>query len=163
MIKIYLDMDGVLANLHKTVAEKYGASANSSREIFHSHWNDLVASKTFESLEPMPDIKELLSTVESHHVPIEILSSSGGMSHHDEVKRQKLAWLKSHGINYPANIVPGGKRKADFAKPDTILIDDAPHVIKPFVDAGGWGILHTSAAKTSKDLSSLINLLKKEQ
>ena len=40
----------------------------------------------------------------------------------------------------------------EYATPNTILIDDMEKNIKAWVDAGGIGILHTSAADSIKQL-----------
>ena len=91
------------------------------------------------------------------NVPVEILSSSGGVRFHEEVKNQKKFWLKSQGITYKANIVPGRKRKAEYAKTNVVLIDDTDEVITQFNAAGGIGILHRDAKETIKTLESLLN------
>ncbi len=99
----------------------------------------------------------LLKYIISLDVPVEILSSSGGRMHHEEVKRQKKVWLKSHGIDFKANIVPGRHLKADYAKSDIILIDDTTDVIDDFNTAGGIGILHKDTAKTIKTVQSVLD------
>jgi hypothetical protein len=40
------------------------------------------------------------------------------------------------------NIVPGGSKKAAFAAPDHILIDDTERVVNKYRAAGGVAILH---------------------
>jgi len=98
-----------------------------------------------------------LKYIVSLDIPIEILSSSGGQKHHDEVKRQKEVWLKKHNIDFKANIVPGRKLKSNYAKPDIILIDDTEDVIDGFNEAGGIGILHKDTAKTIKIVQSVLD------
>jgi hypothetical protein len=55
--------------------------------------------------------------------------------------------------------VPGRRKKAEYAKPDTILIDDTPDVIESFVEAGGVGILHKDAVKTIEKLKQLLEIV----
>jgi hypothetical protein len=98
-----------------------------------------------------------LKYIISLDIPVEILSSSGGHKHHDEVKRQKKVWLKRHHIDFTANIVPGRKLKATYAKSDIILIDDTEDVIDDFNMAGGIGILHKDTAKTIKIVQSILD------
>jgi hypothetical protein len=45
--------------------------------------------------------------------------------------------------------------KAAYAKPNHILIDDREKSIQPWREAGGIGILHTSAADTISQLQKL--------
>jgi len=158
--KLYLDMDGVLTNFELRWAEIFGFPAQTvrDRKNFDSEWPKFVAQKQFETLEWFPGGQILLQYVKSMNVPVEILSSSGGVKFHEEVKNQKKFWLKSQGITYKANIVPGKKRKAEYAKPNVILIDDTDEVITQFNAAGGIGILHRNTKETIKTLESLLNI-----
>jgi hypothetical protein len=62
-----------------------------------------------------------------------------------EAKRQKLVWLRKHNITYKANFVRSKQEKANYATPESILIDDSVGCIDPFVRAGGHGILHNDS------------------
>ena len=158
--KIYLDMDGVLSDFNKRYREIFKQKASSSRERGEKHddnWNHFVDGKNFETLDWYPGGKELLEFIISLDIPVEILSSSGGRMHHEEVKRQKKVWLNSHGIDFKTNIVPGRHLKANYAKSDIILIDDTTDVIDDFNTAGGIGVLHNDTAKTIKIVQSVLD------
>ena len=155
---VYLDMDGVLTNFEERFADKFGypAMAVRDRKNFSTEWPQFIADKEFESLNWFPGGKELIQFVvnQPNISKIEILSSSGGHQHHDEVSRQKGVWLTNQNIPFKRNIVPGRKYKSDYARPNTILIDDTKSIIDSFVAAGGLGIHH-------KDLGETINQLQK--
>lgn len=158
--KIYLDMDGVLSDFNKRYREIFKEKAASSRERGEKHddnWNRFVDGNNFENLNWYSGGKELLKYILTLDIPIEILSSSGGRMHHEEVKRQKKVWLKRHHIDFTANIVPGRHLKANYAKSDIILIDDTQDVIDDFNMAGGIGILHKDTAKTIKIVQSILD------
>lgn len=53
---------------------------------------------------------------------------------------QKCTWLKKH-IGVQQSDIMVGKKKYWMANPDTLLIDDAPHNVERFENAGGNTIL----------------------
>ena len=153
-------MDGVLCDFNKRYKELWQVDPNANRERGEKRdfkWDEFVNGNNFETLDWYPGGKELLKFVLTLDIPIEILSSSGGRSHHEEVKRQKKVWLEKQQLDFPTNIVPGRALKADYAKPDIILIDDTDDVIDDFNAAGGIGILHIDTAKTIKIVQSILD------
>ena len=153
-------MDGVLCDFNKRYKELWQVDPNANRERGEKRdfkWDEFVNGNNFETLDWYSGGKELLKFVLTLDIPIEILSSSGGRSHHEEVKRQKKVWLEKQQLDFPTNIVPGRALKADYAKPDIILIDDTDDVIDDFNAAGGIGILHIDTAKTIKIVQSILD------
>jgi hypothetical protein len=115
----------------------------------------------FEKLDFMPDTQELLNHVKhlaNSGVHVEILTSMGT---HDpiqgaEAKKQKTAWLHAHDIPYKPNFVRNKQEKSAYATPTSILVDDSPGCISPFIEKGGHGILHHKASETIRILDSTI-------
>ena len=158
--KIYLDLDGVICNFEKRYEEMFGVKPADARDFkeFSPNWTKFIENQQFESLDWYPGGQMLLGFIRQTNLEVEILSSSGGKKYHDQVTAQKKKWLQDHGIHYTANIVPGRRKKAEYAKPDTILIDDTPDVIESFVEAGGAGILHKDAVKTIEKLKQMLEI-----
>lgn len=157
-MKIYLDMDGVLTDFEGRYEELFGVRPDDVQgrtRHFWQNWKAFVEGNNFATLSWNKGAVELLAYVASLQVPVEILSSSGGGDLHDVVVPQKLKWLESKGIPYKANIVPGGSKKAEFAQPWHILVDDTLKVVENYRNAGGTAILHTDANTTIKELSKM--------
>lgn len=154
MITIYLDMDGVLCNFDK--AYRQYDPQKEDRKKFRSA---VMEYKIFEDLEFMPDARELLNHVSKlQGMTIEILTSMGthDVQQGNEAKYQKLKWLNDKNIPYKANFVRSKEEKAQYATPESILIDDSIGCITPFNAKNGHGILHKSAKETIGILNSTI-------
>ncbi len=156
--KIYLDMDGVLADFHGRYVELFGktpADARDNKE-FSPHWKHFCTTEQFKTLDFWPGAEKLLEFIRSLPVTVEILTSSGGMKFHDSVARQKRIWLRDRNIHYFANVVSGRKQKSKYASEYTILVDDTDDVIDGFNAAGGHGILHRDVDTTIETITKLM-------
>lgn len=146
---IYVDMDGVLCNFNKLYVEMFNVSpSQTDKKDFGPNFRKLIDDKGFEKLEPMPDFRSFITQLDFFPVPKEILSSTARQEHHEEISRQKAAWLARMGVNYKQNFVPGKHLKAQYATPDSILIDDTISVIDAWDKAGGIGVLHKTAVSS---------------
>ena len=158
MIKLYLDMDGVLADFNKGFARIKGNEEDRVR--FRKAVMDY---QIFEDLDFMPDTQELLNHVSRlQQVEIEILTSMGTFNPEqgEAAKRQKLKWLNEKNIPYRANFVRTKTEKAQYATENSILIDDSVGCISPFIRKGGHGILHTNSSETISVLDSTIDSIR---
>jgi hypothetical protein len=157
-VKIYLDMDGVLTDFEKRYYELFGLrpeEVNSRKAHFWRYFETFIEGGHFKTLDKHKDADKLLQFVHELRVPVEILTSSGGAKHHEKVTEDKITWLCNNSIPYKANVVPGGSKKAEMAKPWHILIDDTEHVVDRYRAAGGTAILHYDIDVTLKELSRL--------
>jgi len=157
--KIYLDMDGVIADFAKRYKELFlitPEQADRSRN-FAGYFKSFIDTKQFANLDMMPDARMLLDHLNTLDIPVEILSSTAKQDSHVDISDQKRVWLISQGINYPRNFVPGKSLKYTFAAPESIIIDDTLSVISDWVEAGGTAIHHTDAASTIASLDALLS------
>ena len=161
--KLYLDMDGVLSDFEGSFSGHYGPDSLKSRDkkMWIEEWPDFILNKKgFENLPWWPDGRKMIEFAKElvrKGVEIEILTSSGGEKYHDEVREQKISWLKKNGIDFKPNVVPGRKHKKDFAGPNIVQVDDTLDVIQDFNRAGGIGIHHKDLNVTLEKLKSLMN------
>lgn len=153
MKKIYVDMDGVLANFEKKWVEINGFDP----EMTHKHktqrkeqFRDFVKNHEFAVLDPMPDMEVLVDYLNDklHDIPKEILSSTARDEYFETLSQQKGIWLKKHDIDWKENFVPGKKHKYKYAEKGYVLIDDDRQNIEDWNKAGGIGILHRDALTT---------------
>ena len=151
-------MDGVLTDFEKRYEELFGVRPDEVQhrtKHFWENWESFILGGNFKTLDRHAGADKLLHFVHELRVPVEILTSSGGEKFHDEVEKQKIVWLCNNTIPYKANVVPGGKKKAQFAKPWNVLVDDTPHVVEAYRAAGGTAILHFDVDVTIAELARL--------
>jgi hypothetical protein len=159
--KIYVDMDGVVADFDqrfrdlagmgpKEFEEKYGK--NAFWDFIDEGNNKLVF---WVGIPPMSDAKQLIDYVSKYNY--EMLTAPS-------LKKQSLMgkglWMKNQtnkGLfpSKPKVNYRNASNKKDFAAPNHILIDDREDTINSWNAAGGIGILHTSAANTINQLKKL--------
>ena len=150
--KIYCDMDGVIADFES------GYEKLTGKDIKGNHvkgdgdfWQPITDAgvKFWAGLEWMPDGKELWSYIKQYNP--ELLSAP---SREESSKIGKYVWVKNNlpGVKL---ILKSAPRKQELAEPNAILIDDRKDNIQQWKDAGGIGVLHTSAQDTIKQLQEL--------
>lgn len=147
---IYLDMDGVIANFNKRYEELFNIKPEKADRsgIFGRQFDYFIAEGHFATLEMMPDAARLIEFLRKAPVPTQILSSTAREDSHDEISKQKMIWLQTHGITFTPNFVPGKRLKKNYAKPDAIIIDDTESVVDKWIDAGGLAVWHKNADST---------------
>lgn len=166
-IKLYLDMDGVLSDFQKRYFELFGVkpsdvprpSEMTDDSPYKNNWKNFCEGSHFATLEPHPGAGLLLQGISRYEklCDIEILSSTGGNEFHSQVSYDKRRWLDTWRITYKPNLVPGRRKKKEFADGYSILIDDTPDVIDAWKEAGGWGILYEGDVdKTINEVYAII-------
>ena len=153
--KIYLDMDGVIADFNKRYREQYKMEpreAEKNKE-FDKYFDKFIADGEFATLDLMPDAMQLIDYLRGLNVPTDILSSTASEKRDSAIRPQKLEWLKKHNIEFHSILVPGKRYKKDYSNTKSVLIDDTQVNIDQWRREGGIGILHTDALTT-------INILK---
>jgi hypothetical protein len=153
--KIYLDMDGVIADFDRRYKELYKIypSEADTYKVFDGFFTQFIADQQFAKLDLMSDAVELIEYLKSLSIPTEILSSTSSERRDADIRKQKLEWLEKHNITFPVNLVPGKRLKKDYSNPNVLLIDDTSVNIDQWRREGGIGILHT-------DTNNTINTLK---
>jgi len=148
--KIFLDLDGVMADFGKGVINLLGQHPD--RLDPKEMWPAIInADHFFLNLPKKKDADSLYNHIKGND--IEILTGLPPAASNG--KEDKIAWVKRNiSKNIKVNVVPA-KDKQQFAEPHHILIDDQPKNIARWKAAGGIGILHKSTTQTVKKLKKL--------
>lgn len=155
--KFFVDLDGVLADFDRHVLELLGRHPRSfkpKQELWDSltHLIEVEGKKFFSGMHLMNDANELWEYVLPHKP--QILTATG--TTFTSAAEQKRKWVEKHlGEHIVVNTTTKSKHKAQFAAHNYILIDDRHKSINPWIEAGGIGILHTSAEETINQLKQL--------
>ncbi len=146
---IYLDMDGVICDFVGRYKKLFNESPDQIRDKKQFNlFNQFIHGQNFATLEMMPHASELLEFLRNAPVPTEILSSTARQDSHENISKQKEIWLNSHGITFKRNFVPGKQLKKEYAREDTLIIDDTESVITDWRIAGGHAIWHRDVPNT---------------
>ena len=149
---IYVDIDGVLADLQNYVDDVLGEKSVDLED--DDTWKKLrkISEPVFSELNLLPDAMTLWNYVKKYKP--NILTSTGRpVELNDKLKRQ---WVKNNITGYnKVYSVTASRNKCKWAWPDAILIDDRMKSIGPWREKGGIGILHTSATTTIAELKKL--------
>ena len=159
--KIYVDMDGVVADFEQRFRDLSGMGPREFEEKYgkDAFWDFIDEGenklKFWVGIPQMSDAKQLIDFVSKYDY--EMLTAPS-------IKKQSLLGKGLWMINQTKNgLFPSkpkvnyksAKNKKDFAAPNHILIDDREDTINSWNAAGGIGILHTSAANTISQLKKL--------
>ena len=159
---LLIDIDGVLADFEKGVEtllnepydnKKYEADSKYRKQMWDAvRRYSAEGGELWYELPLMPDAMTLWNYVKKYNP--EILSATGDPKYGAD--SQKRRWIAEHfGSNVKVNLTRKAADKAQHAAPNRILIDDKMKAIRPWREAGGIGILHTSAANTIRQLKEL--------
>jgi hypothetical protein len=152
--KIYCDMDGVLTDFNKAYFDLTGVDLTGQHLNDENFWNPInkAGYDFWVSMEWMPDGNDLWEVISKYNPTL--LSAP---SRSNDSRVGKFDWVERElpGVEL---ILRSAKRKREFAAPNHILIDDRPDNIQGWIEDGGEGILHTSAAETLKTLKEKYNI-----
>ena len=160
--KIYLDMDGVIADFNTRFKDLSGIEPREfeskyGRKAFWDFIDEENKIKFWVGIPPMPGASELVSYVSKHDY--EILTAPS-------IKKQsrlgKNLWVRNHvGDIFPSKpkvtfkfSKEKHKVKQNLSQFD-ILIDDRQSIINSWNNAGGFGILYQSTSQAIADLKKL--------
>lgn len=149
--KIYCDLDGVLTDFIRGYYELTGIDISGQFHDSENFWEPInnAGYDFWINLKWTKDGRKLWNYIKKYNP--EILSSP---SRQNDSRVAKHDWVKRElpGVHL---ILRSPNHKKEFADKNSILIDDRTSNIKSWNEAGGIGILHTTADETIKQLKNL--------
>jgi 5'(3')-deoxyribonucleotidase len=152
MPHLYLDMDGVQADLFTEVANRCGVT----------HWDDIpnhdevfnklssqgpeVAYELFRVLKPLPGGQVIVKWLHDNKIPFTVLSAPL-RNEGDASIRAKRDWLDEFNPGTSQNAI-FTKRKFQYATIDgkpNVLVDDFNYYLNSWSEAGGIAVKHSDA------------------
>jgi len=166
--EIFVDLDRVLADfgrgIETIIREVHGEGHNYSQNKYERDphfrnwmWDTCAdyqdrGGELWYDLELMEDALVLWEYLEPFNP--KILSATGATRFNAE--DQKRRWVAEKlGSDVVVHLVDTAAQKSCHAAPGYILIDDKAKAIIPWENAGGTGVLHTSAKRSIRKLKRL--------
>lgn len=162
--RIYIDMDGVLANLQKTLIDKFGEDYKElSADVMWSNIRDNEINFFF-NLDCYDMSQNFVETIlekysDSHYVSI-LTALPWPTGNLISAAKDKERWIRKFiHDTIPVHTIIGGANKPQYINnPGDILIDDTQVVIGKWRNKGGIGILHTSFETSLLELENHVKL-----
>ena len=167
---IYIDLDGVLADLHTGVVNFTGDEfpENHRSALFKEYLPAYVEAEMFYLQDKMPKadnlVKYLLGFYNKGLCQLAILTSSGQFYKPiSRVTDQKKRWIEKNIPEFseiPFCTTTSGADKSILANENAFLLDDYPKNVTQFIAAGGHG--HVYHEDTFNDaIESMIKFLER--
>lgn len=153
-IRIYLDLDGVMADFDTHFPSVFGLDHKSMAD--DDMWATINAHPTyFRDMPICPGANDFFQKI-AWLDPI--ILTACPRTNYQHVARQKRAWVREH-LSVVSIILPvmGGRNKGLFMHaPGDILIDDFGRNIAAWEQEGGVGILHRNFQTTEAALEKAL-------
>jgi len=155
---IWLDMDGVIADFTSRYKELYDMHPKEAegQKKFYPLFRNFIETQQFSTLDLMPNAMKGIEYLRKLNIPTQILSSTVNEELYDNIAKQKMVWLQTHGITFNPIFVPGKAQKYKYATPERIIIDDTESVIDDWRKAGGIAIWHHTWEETLTQLKMYV-------
>jgi hypothetical protein len=151
--RLYLDMDGVLADFDKKAAEVFGMppAAYEREHGEAAFWATLFAvPDLFATFDMMPDAAVLWDATKDLRPTILTGTPRG-----DWAAPQKRRWIAEKLGPHVEVITCFARQKADYCRPGDVLVDDRPKYAPLWEAAGGVFVVHTDARSSIAALARL--------
>ena len=159
--KIYLDMDGVLADFFGVWSEKAGVKnwKDIPADQVNTILDDMVGTDFFNTLPKFPTADTLVDLAKSYTGEYHI-NSSPLRNDHENSGQWKKVWIKRELSTQPKTIILTNTKEKYAVNPDgsaNILIDDRGANIQAWAHAGGIGLKYQADENTIAELRAKLD------
>tara|TARA_A100001011_G_C14083573_1_gene745543 strand:- start:224 stop:787 length:564 start_codon:yes stop_codon:yes gene_type:complete len=153
-IKIYLDMDGVIADFFGALEKHYNVSHWKELPNMEQTLKDLKGTDFFGKIPKFQTSDKLIDYVNFLTQGDWNILSSPLRDDHKNSSFWKRYWLKKHSYKPIESIFTGRKEKYAISKGNyqNILVDDKPKNIQRWRDKGGIGLLYQANENSLESL-----------
>lgn len=156
MPRLFIDMDGVLADFDAHYLEHFGdiPARDPATGDPPGMWENIRRHGSFyRDLPPMPDAHELWEGV--RHLNPTVLT---GVPYHQVpgAEVQKREWLAAHLWADVPVICCKSRDKRLYGRPGDVLVDDWVRYRHLWVEMGGVFVLHASAAESVREVRRIM-------
>jgi hypothetical protein len=160
LVRVNWDCDGVLAQFDERVLELTGQLPHvlDAQKLL---WPTLERhSNLFADLCPYDDVVSLVHMLHALGFKQRVITGRPRKDSMPTATCDKIAWVSRYVPEIVDVVVCLSRDKQKYIEAGVIeiLIDDRQPNIHNWIEAGGVGILHTSAATTRQTLLNLLNL-----
>lgn len=156
MTRIYIDLDGVMADFDKYFFDTFGVESHKLDDPTLWKWIN-GHGNFFRNLPLMPGALDFFKSVE--HLNPTILTACP-KTNYAVAAVQKRQWVYEH-LSKDITVIPmlGGKNKCLFMhSPGDVLIDDFEKNCIPWAEHGGFAIHHKNFKTTRNYLDLVLDL-----
>lgn len=145
---VYLDLDGVLFDLHAALEEHTGLPfpMEDRNKLFKSYLPNFVDNDGFAHIPPLKNAYELVNGILAMDCHVAILTSGGSFYPNRGVVAEQKKRCLDHYFpmleQVPFCVTSSGASKSQLANKKSFLIDDHTPNINKFVEAGGYGVIY---------------------
>ena len=168
MPHLYLDMDGVQADLFHAMAKREKVD----------HWDDIADQddaikrlalsgpyevyQLFRELDPLPGGQVIIKWLHQHHIPFTVLSAPLRNEPQASIEA-KRDWLDQYnpGTSGHAIFTSGKQKYAITNGTKNVLVDDFGPYIQKWIDAGGIPVKHAEEFEDPNTAQHTISMLEK--
>ena len=165
--KIYIDMDGVVADFNKFVSDLLGREIGwGGKDLSDDEWEVLGSVENlYFKLPLIQDSTRLVALAKSFSTrfDVEFLTAVPRVTTMPSAGKDKINWLNKYYPGMRVNFGPYSRDKKNWAKPGYILIDDKRSNVEDWVMRNGLAVYHTGDFdQTIKNLLRAIDTIDEE-